>query len=172
MTQDITPPQAKKVPKVLSAHNDKRVDDYFWLNQREDKDVLDYLTAENTYYESKTKHTEQFREELFLEMKSRIKEDDTSVPYKYNGYWYITKYETGKDYPIYTRKKEALEAEEELLFDCNIMAEGHEYFRLVGLSISPDNKHVSYGVDITGRRQYTLYVKNLETSRKTTEQNE
>mgnify|MGYP003671800509 CR=1 FL=1 len=96
-------------------------------------------------------------------MKARIKEDDTSVPYKYNGYWYITKFIKGMDYPIYTRKKDTLENPEELLFDCNKMAEGESYFKLAGLSISPDNTLVSYGIDITGRRNYTIHIKNLKT---------
>lgn len=155
---------AKKDPKTLIIHNDTRIDNYFWLNKREDQDVLDYLNAENNYYEEDTKHTKPFQENLFEEMKGRIKEDDSSVPYKYNGYWYITKFETGKDYPIYTRKKETLDAEDELLFDCNEMAKGHNYFRLVGISVSPDNTLISYGLDITGRRQYTLHIKNLKTN--------
>ena len=98
-------------------------------------------------------------------MKSRIKEDDSSVPYKYNGYWYITKFEKGKDYPIYIRKKESLTASEELLFDCNEMAKGHSYFRLVGLNISPNNHMISYGIDTTGRRQYKLQIKDLKTDK-------
>ena len=126
-------------------------------------EVIDYLNKENDYYHAHTAHTKEFQTSLFEEMKSRIKEDDSSVPYKYNGYWYITKYETGKDYPIYTRKKETLEAEEELLFDCNEMAKGHSYFRLVGLNINPNNDLVSYGIDTTGRRQYTLHIKDLKT---------
>ncbi len=162
---DIKPPIAKKEPKTLEIHNDIRVDNYFWLNQREDEQVLEYLNAENAYYKDKTQHTKQFRADLFEEMKSRIKEDDTSVPYKYNGYWYITKFEKGKDYPIYTRKKDSLDNEEELLFDCNIMAKDHEYFNLVGISISPDNQKVSYGIDLSGRRQYTLYIKDLNTNK-------
>ena len=93
-----------------------------------------------------------------------IRDSDASVPYKYNGYWYIVRYEKGKDYPIYTRKKESLEAEEELLFDCNLMAEGHAYFRLVGLSVSPDNTMIAFGVDTIGRRQYKLQIKSLVTS--------
>ena len=93
-----------------------------------------------------------FAPSLFEELKARIKEDDQSVPYKYNGYWYIVKYETGKDYPIYVRKKGSLDNPEELLFDCNQMAEGHEYFKLVGLSVSPDNSMIAFGVDIVGRR--------------------
>ncbi|WP_053992476.1 oligopeptidase B [Mangrovimonas sp. TPBH4] len=164
MTQvTVQPPIAKRIPKELKIHGDVRVDDYFWLNQREDQEVLDYLNAENDYCDEMTAHTKEFQEQLFEEMKGRIKEDDQSVPYKYNGYWYIVKYETGKDYPIYIRKKETLEAEEELLFDCNEMAKGHDYFRLVGLSVSPDNSLISFGVDTVGRRNYTLNVKNLVT---------
>ena len=160
----VQPPIAKKIPKKLTIHGDVRIDDYFWLNQKEDQEVLDYLNAENTYFEQMTVHTKTFEANLFEEMKSRIKEDDESVPYKYNGYWYIVRYETGKDYPIYTRKKETLDAEEELLFDCNEMAKGHDYFNLVGLSVSPDNTMISFGVDTVGRRQYTIGVKNLLTN--------
>lgn len=163
VSKDLQPPIAKKIPKELSIHEDTRIDNYYWLNQRTDEEVIAYLEAENAYYQAKTEHLKTFTEDLFKEMKSRIKEDDSSVPYKYNGYWYIAKYQKGKDYPIYTRKKESLDAEEELLFDCNTMAEGHEYFNLTGLNISPDNKMVSFGVDTIGRRQYTLYIKNLET---------
>jgi len=158
---EVQPPVAKKMPHKLMVHGDTRIDDYFWLNQREDQNVLDYLNAENDYFEQMTAHTKTFEANLFEEMKSRIKEDDESVPYKYNGYWYIVRYETGKDYPIYTRKKDSLDAAEELLFDCNIMAKDYDYFKLVGLSISPDNTMVSFGVDTVGRRQYSIQVKNL-----------
>ncbi|RIA09859.1 oligopeptidase B [Flavobacteriaceae bacterium MAR_2010_72] len=158
---NLEPPIAKKVPKELTTHGDIRMDDYFWLNQREDQEVLDYLNAENDYFDQMTAHTKDFEKTLFKEMKSRIKEDDESVPYKYNGYWYIVKYEKGKDYPIYSRRKDTLEGDEQLLFDCNEMAKGHDYFRLVGISISPDNTKVSFGVDTIGRRQYTIQIKNL-----------
>jgi oligopeptidase B len=157
----VQPPIAKKIPKKLIIHGDERIDDYFWLNQREDPMVIDYLNAENAYFEHMTAHTKTFEANLFEEMKSRIKEDDESVPYKYNGYWYIVKYETGKDYPIYTRKKETLDAVEELLFDCNQMAKGYDYFKLAGLSVSPDNSMISFGVDTVGRRQYSIQIKNL-----------
>jgi oligopeptidase B len=156
-------PIARQIPKELEIHNDTRIDNYFWLNQREDQNVLDYLHAENDFYNQETAHTKDFEVSLFEEMKSRIKEDDSSVPYKYNGYWYIVRYEKGKDYPVYTRKKETLEAKEELLFDCNLMAEGHGYFRLVGLSVSPDNTMIAFGMDTVGRRQYTLQIKSLIT---------
>ena len=157
------PPIAKKIPHQLEAHNDKRIDNYFWMKDREHPEVIDYLNAENDYCEAQMAHTKRFQQDLFEEMKARIKEDDSSVPYKYNGYWYITKFEKGKDYPIYTRKKGSLDNPEELLFDCNKMAEGESYFKLAGISVSPDNKLVSYGIDTTGRRNYTIYIKNLET---------
>ncbi|GFR89896.1 oligopeptidase B, partial [Elysia marginata] len=96
-------------------------------------------------------------------MKARIKEETQSVPYKKNGYWYITKYKKTKEYPIYTRRKESLEAEEEILFDCNQMAKGNSFFDLSGISISPDNSKVAYGVDTVGRRLYTTYIKDLKT---------
>lgn len=157
------PPKANKIETKITVHGDTRIDHYFWLNKRDDKDVLDYINAENNYYEEETKHLADFREQLFLEMKGRIKEDDSSVPYKYNGYWYIVRYEVNKDYPIYTRKKETLEAEEEILFDCNDMAEGHTYFKMVGLSVSPDNTKIAFGLDTVGRRQYEIRVKDLIT---------
>ena len=162
---DIQVPKADKVEKHLEIHGDVRVDNYYWLKERENEEVIDYLERENDYYDKMTAHTKDFQEDLFEEMKSRIKEDDESVPYKYNGYYYITRYETGKDYPIYTRKKDSLDAEEEILFNVNEMAEGHTYYSLAGLSVSPDNKLVSFGVDTVSRRNYTLYVKNLETGK-------
>nr|WP_322624419.1 S9 family peptidase [uncultured Flavobacterium sp.] len=164
MTEKIIPPVAAIKPETLEKHGDVRIDNYYWLNQREDQEVLDYLNAENDYYQKLTAHTKPFQDALFEEMKSRIKEDDSSVPYKYNGYWYITRYEKGKDYPIYARRKETMDAPEQILFDCNEMAVGHSYFNLSGLSISEDNKWASFGVDTVSRRQYTIQVKNLETN--------
>ncbi len=159
----IEPPIADKKPTNLEKHDDVRVDNYFWLNERENPEVIDYLERENDFNDKMTAHTKDFQASLFEEMKGRIKEDDASVPYKLNGYWYITRYEKGKDYPIYSRKKETLEAEEEILFDCNKEAEGHSYYRMVGLSISPDNTHIAFGVDTISRRKYTIRIKNLVT---------
>ncbi|MBC3846604.1 S9 family peptidase [Winogradskyella echinorum] len=161
---DIIPPVAKKIPHQIEKHGDVRVDNYFWMKDREHPEVIGYLNSENEYCDAKMAHTKDLQKDLFEEMKARIKEDDSSVPYKYNGYWYITKFEKGKDYPIYTRKKDTLDNPEELLFDCNEMAEGESFFKLAGISISPDNKLVSYGIDTTGRRNYTIHVKNLETN--------
>ncbi|WP_413614420.1 S9 family peptidase [Flavobacterium sp. N2820] len=163
MSDKVHPPVAKIVPKTLEKHGDKRIDNYYWLNERENPEVIDYLNKENEYYQKSTAHTKQLQDDLFLEMKGRIKEDDSSVPYFYNGYYYITRYETGKDYPIYSRKKGSLEAKEEILFDCNEMAKGHSYFNLGGLNISEDNKWAAFGVDLVSRRQYTIQIKNLET---------
>lgn len=165
MKKNLTPPIAKQIPKELTTHNDVRLDNYFWLNDRENPVVIDYLEQENAYCDGMMKHTEQFQKDLFEEMKSRIKEDDESVPYKYNGYWYIVKFETGKNYPVYIRRKETLGAPDELLFDCNKMAEGHSYFKLTGISISPDNSKVSFALDTVGRRQYTIHIKDLKTGK-------
>ncbi|MBB1194553.1 oligopeptidase B [Flavobacterium sp. SOK18b] len=163
MSENIKAPLAKIIPTVLEKHGDTRVDNYFWLNKRENPEVIDYLNHENSYYEAMTADTKGFQKELYEEMKSRIKEDDESVPYLYNGYYYITRFETGKDYPIYSRKKGSLTAAEEILFNCNDLAKGHSYFQLGGLSVSPDNKFASFGVDIVGRRIYAIQIKNLET---------
>jgi oligopeptidase B len=163
MQNDISAPQAKVIPKSLKKHKEVRIDNYFWLNNRENPEVIDYLNQENAYYESMTSHTKGFQESLYEEMKGRIKEDDSSVPYFYNGYYYITRFETGQDYPIFSRKKGSLSADEEILFNCNEMAVGHAYFKLGGLSISPDNKFASFGLDLVGRRIYTIQFKNLET---------
>ncbi|WP_299381442.1 S9 family peptidase [uncultured Lacinutrix sp.] len=162
-TVTVNAPVAKKIKKSLEKHNDIRIDNYFWMNDREDKNVIDHLNAENSYTKSVLKHTESFQKDLFEEMKGRIKEDDTSVPYKLNGYWYVTKFEKGKDYPIYTRRKENIDAAEEIIFDCNEMAKEHAYFKLGGISISPDNKMASFAVDTVSRRQYTLQIKDLTT---------
>ena len=159
----INSPIAQKIPKNLEIHNDSRIDNYYWLNDRENEEVIDYLERENDYYGKMTAHTKDFQADLFEEMKSRIKEDDQSVPYKLRGYYYITRYEKGKDYPIYTRKKESLEAAEEILLDVNEMAAGHSYYNLNGLNISENNKLISFGVDTVSRRKYTIYVKDLET---------
>ena len=156
-------PIAKKVPQELTIHNDVRIDNYYWLNDKNNPEVIDYLNAENAYTKQMTGHTQEFQKSLFEEMKGRIKEDDSSVPYKLNGYWYLTKYEAGRDYPIYVRKKKTLEAEEELLFDCNDMAKGLSYFNLGAISISPDNTLAAFSTDTVSRRQYTIQIKNLIT---------
>jgi oligopeptidase B len=171
---DANYPVADKQPTKLEKHGDVRIDNYFWmrltdaqknaiLKDEQTQKVVAYLEAENTYYANVTAYTKKFQEDLFQEMKGRIKEDDSSVPYKDNGYYYITRYEIGSQYPIYSRKKETLEAKEEILFDVNIEAKDYDYFQLGGLNISPDNKMAVYATDTVSRRQYFLRIKNLET---------
>jgi oligopeptidase B len=160
MSKKNQPPVAKIIPKTLEKFGDERIDNYFWLNDRENPEVIDYLKKENVYYKKMTAHTKAFQK-----MKARIKEDDESVPYLYNGYYYITRFETGKNYPIYSRKKENLSAKEEILFDCNKLARGKSYFQLGGLSISPDNKLAVFSTDVIGRRIYDIQVKDLETGK-------
>ncbi|MCA0932293.1 S9 family peptidase [Lutimonas saemankumensis] len=161
----LKPPVAERIPKKMEIHGDVRIDDYYWLNERENKKVIDYLNAENDYYDSVTGHTKKFQEDLFEEMKSRIKEDDESVPYKKNGYFYITRYEKGSQYPVYTRKKENLEAKEEIIVDVNELAKGHEYYALTSLNVNRANNVAAFGVDTISRRQYDIMFKNLENGR-------
>ncbi|AUC22726.1 oligopeptidase B [Polaribacter sejongensis] len=171
---DAKTPVAEKQPTKLEKHGDVRIDNYFWMRLSDeqknaiDKDtqtekVVNYLEEENTYYNEVTAYTKPFQEELFEEMKGRIKEDDSSVPYKDNGYYYITRYEIGNQYPIYSRKKENLEADEEVLFNVNEMAKDFDYYQLGGLNISSDNKLAVFATDTVSRRQYFLRIKNLET---------
>ena len=163
MSEQLRPPLAKIIPTTLEKFDDVRTDNYFWLNDRENQEVIDYLNKENQYYQEMTAHTKAFQKELFEEMKARIKEDDQSVPYLYNGYYYITRFEMGSDYPIYSRKKGSLSANEEIMFNCNELAKGHKYFQLGGLSVSSDNQFVAFALDTVGRRIYTVQIKNLIT---------
>lgn len=160
---EMLPPSAEKKPHKLEIHDDVRIDNYYWFNERENPDVISYLESENEYTKKMMAHTENFQAALFEEMKGRIKEDDSTVPYKLNGYWYQTRFEEGKDYPIYVRKKESLDAPEEIMFDCNEMAEGLSYFNLGSISISPDNTMACFSVDTVSRRKYVLRIKNLIT---------
>lgn len=164
MSNTIKAPIAAKKPHVLEKFKDVRIDDYFWLNDRENPEVIEYLNQENDYYQQMTVSTKSLQEALFLEMKARIKEDDQSVPYFYNGYFYCTRFETGQNYPIYSRRKELVTAKEEILFDCNQLAEGKAYFNLGGFSISPNNNLAIFSFDTTGRRIYTMQIKDLETN--------
>ena len=158
----IKPPKAEKISKRLTKHSETRIDNYYWLNQRDNDKVIEYLNNENNYCKNKLKPTEKIQKQLFEEMKSRIKKDDSSVPYLYNNYWYIKKFVKGKDYPIYTRKYKSLENREEILIDVNKLAEGHSFYNLGGLSISPDNKKLAYSADTISRRLYTIYFLNIE----------
>ena len=160
--KELIEPKAKKIEKILSIHGDDRIDEYYWLNQRGDEDVIDYLNEENDYRNEFMKDYKPLEDEIFQEIKSRIKEDDSSVPYFDNGYYYYTRYEKDKQYPIYCRKKESLEGIEEILIDANLMSKGYDYFRVGTIEISPDNKTMAYSVDTISRRIYTIYFMDLD----------
>lgn len=171
---DVKPPVCEKKSKELIAHDNTRIDEYYWLNDYFKKGpdsakVVDYLKAENAYLEAMMGGLKPFQESLYNEMKARIKEKDESVPYFKNGYFYYTRMEKGKEYNIFCRKKGRMHAKEEVLLDMNKMAKGHPYFSATGFDISPDNHLLAYGVDIVSRRQYTIYVKNLVTGKTTLE---
>ena len=160
--KEITPPNLKKVPKSLIKFNDERIDNYYWLRERENPCVIEYLNSENDYYKKMTLHTKDFQDKLFHEIKNKIKQEDQSVPYFLNGYWYVTKYKENLDYPIYFRYKDSLKSKEEILFDCNKLAQSHDYFNLSNFKVSPNNKIVAFSVDTVSRRLYTIKFKNLD----------
>ena len=156
-------PQAKKIQKILETNGDQRVDDYFWMNERENPEVISYLEEENKYCDFVMKDTEDFQQELFEEMKARYNQDDESLPYFFNDYWYIVRFESGKEHPLFTRKITTLESPEELLLDVNILAEGQTFFEVGSVSVSQNNKLMSFSSDNMGRRIYNINFKNLET---------
>lgn len=159
----IEEPEVQQIPETLSIHGDTRIDPYYWLNQRENPEVIDYLKAENQYLDTMMAHTEELQDNLFEEIVGRIKKDESSAPYWDNGYYYYIRYEEGKEHPIYARKKGSLESEEEIMLNVNEMAEGHDYYQVTGVNVSPDNKWLAFGVDTLSRRIYTIHIKKLET---------
>ena len=161
--QSTTPPDLPKIPHTTVVHGDTLQDPYFWLNQRENPQVLDYLRAENAYAESGMAHTKDLQNKLFEEMKSRIPEDDRNVPYFSKGYWYYSRVQKGQDYALYCRRKGSMDASEEIMLDANRYAEGHGFFNVTGLKVSPDNRYLLFFMDTVGRRQYTLCIKDLTT---------
>ena len=161
--EEIKPPVVKIIPKELTAHQHTRIDNYYWLNQRDNPEVIAYLEAENTYKEAVMIHTGDFQEKLFDEIVGRIKKTDMSVPYKDQGYYQYTRYEEGGEYPIYCRKKGSLDAEEEVVLNVDEMAKGHDYYSVAGYSTSSSNNLIAYGVDTVSRRLYTLYFMDLTT---------
>ncbi|WP_285269568.1 S9 family peptidase [Kaistella rhinocerotis] len=156
-------PKAKKIDKILTTHGHERNDPYYWLNERENAEVIKYLEEENAYCDYQMRDTEDLQELLFEEMKARYKEDDQSLPYFFNEYWYIVRYEIGKEYPIFSRKFQTLDNEEEILLDVNVLANGQQYMEVASLAVSPNNRLMSYSFDDLGRRIYTICFKNLET---------
>ncbi len=162
-TSSNVPPIAPKRPEILSAHGDQRVDDYYWLRDRANPAVLAYLEAENAYTKAMMSHTESLQTALYNEMLGRIQETDLSVPYRKGDFYYYSRTETGKAYPIYCRKQGSLESPEEILLDQNELAEGHDFLELGVLAVSPNHQVLAYSIDTTGAERYTLRFLNLET---------
>src|SRR5919199_1680772 len=168
--QSITPqssaaPKAAIKPKELVMHGDKRIDNYYYLNERENPEVINYLKAENAYLDQVLAPVKGLQEKLFEEMKGRIKQQDESVPYKEGNYYYYVRYITGGEYPIYCRKKGSLEGPEEVLFDGNALAKEHNYYELGGYEVSDNEELAIFCEDTVSRRLFTLRVKNLKTGK-------
>ena len=168
------PPDIKKIPYEMESHGHKRTDDYYWMRLTDEQksaekyddqtqDVVDYINKETDYLNNSLKHTKKLQNTLYDEMVGRIKKDDQSVPYLDNEYYYYSRYEKKKEYPIYCRKYKSLDNDEEIILDVNKLAEGYEYFAVGGMAVSPNNKWLSYGVDTLSRRFYNIYFKNLLT---------
>lgn len=171
---DTPTPKAEMVKKEMTIHGDTRTDNYFWMRLSDEQKnaetpdastqkVIDYLNSENDYLKTVMSHTDEFQEQLFEEIKGRIKQTDMSVPYKKDGYYYITRYEEGKEYPIHSRKKGSLDAAEDIMLNVNELAKDYNYYAVGGRSVSPDNTMLAYGQDTLSRRIYTVKFKNLET---------
>ncbi|MBQ4206663.1 MAG: S9 family peptidase [Bacteroidales bacterium] len=170
-------PSLKKIPHEMTIHGHTRVDNYYWLNQRENPEVLEYLKAENAYQEAMMKHTEPLQNQLFKEITGRIKQDDMSVPVKHKGYWYYSRYEEGMEYPLYCRKPDVgthsmrpcdvikSSASEEILLNGYEMSKGYTFFDVGGYSISPDNSLIAYSIDTVSRRQYQIFIKEIATGK-------
>ena len=168
------PPDIKKIPYEMESHGHKRIDDYYWMRLTDEQksaekyddqtqDVVNYISKETDYLNNSLKHTKKLQNTLYDEMVGRIKKDDQSVPYLDNEYYYYSRYEKKKEYPIYCRKYKSLDNDEEIILDVNKLAEGYEYFAVGGMAVSPNNKWLSYGVDTLSRRFYNIYFKNLLT---------
>ena len=153
----------KKIPTKLEKHGHGRVDNYYWLRERDNPEVIKYLNEENEYAAKETAHTRTFEEKLFEEIRGRFKQTDMSVPYRRDDYFYYTRYEEGKEYPIYARKRGSLDQPEEIMLDANVLAEGHEFFSIGGWAVSSTQDFLAYAVDTQGRRIFTAYLKNLTT---------
>ena len=157
------PPTARKQPRVDVVHGERREDDYFWMREKSNPEVASYLEAENAYADAVMKPTEAFQQTLYGEMLGRIQETDVNVPYRQGAYFYYSRTEQGKQYPILCRKLESLEAPEQVTLDVNLLAEGHSFMALGAYAVSDDGNLLAYSTDSTGFRQYDLFIKDLRT---------
>jgi oligopeptidase B len=160
---DLNPPVAAVRPHPVASPHGDRTDPYYWLrdDERTNPEVLAYLAAENAYREQCMRAGKPFENALYEEIVSRLKQDDSSVPYRLHGYWYNTRFEPGKEHPIFARRQGSLEAPEDVLLDANVLAVGHDYYQIGALEVSPDSAWLAFCEDTVGRRQYTLRFKNL-----------
>ena len=147
----------------MVVHDDIRIDNYYWLNDRDNPDVISYLKQENDYTKTILQHTEALQNELYSEIVGRIKKTDMSVPFKRKGYYYSSRFEEGKEYPIYSRKKGSLDAKEEIILDVNVLAKDYDYYAINGNNVSPNNSLLAFGEDTISRRIYNIRFKNIET---------
>ena len=160
-----TPPRAPRRQKILSLHGDERSDDWYWLRERDDPETTSYLEAENAYTDAMTAHTDELQAQLYEEMRGRIQETDESAPVLHGGYWYLHRTVEGLQYPIHCRRRGSSDGPEEVLLDENEAAEGHDYFRLGVLTISPDHSVLAYSSDTTGAERYTLRFRDPASGR-------
>jgi oligopeptidase B len=159
----ISAPRARVEPRIDTMHGDTRVDNYFWLRDRNDPEVIAYLEAENSYTTAVMRHTEALQEQLYHEMRGRIKETDLSVPERMDGYFYYSRTESGRQYPILCRKLGSQDAQEEILLDQNQLATEQTYFRVGASAVSPDHQLLAYSVDTSGAEEFTVHIKDLRT---------
>src|SRR5688572_32616923 len=165
-TAEPVPPVAARKPyEVKAPHGAARQDEYYWLrdDKRENPEMLAYLRAENAYTDHVLRPLERLEAELYDELVGRVKQDDASVPYLEDGYWYYTRYETGKEYPIHARREGTMDAPEQVMFDVNTMAAGKNFFQLGDWEVSPNDRLAAFATDDVGRRQYVVQVKDLAT---------
>ncbi|MDB5198279.1 MAG: protease 2 [Chitinophagaceae bacterium] len=163
--QTVSAPVSKKGAKIYTEHGHQRVDDYFWMNNAADSNVINHLKEENAYVEGYMKHTETVQKKIYDELIARIPGRDESLPTKRNGYWYYTRFEVGKQYPYYVRKKSPLSGKEEILLDAPAMAKGHQIYLIRGYNVSPANNYLAYAIDTLGDRRSSIYFKNIATGK-------
>ncbi|HBP87873.1 MAG TPA: oligopeptidase B, partial [Nitrospiraceae bacterium] len=158
-----TPPRAKRVPHRLERHGHVRTDEYYWLRDRENPEVLAYLQAENEYAATLGSHTRELEQTIFEEIKGRIQPTDLSVPFRMGDFWYYIRYEKGKEYALYCRKEKSLTSPETIMIDGNELAQGHDYFSVGNWTVSSGQNILAFAIDTRGRRMYTIGFKNLDT---------
>ena len=159
-SQTFQPPVTVKGTKVFTEHGNKRTDDYYWLSNPSDSNVINHLKQENLYVENYMKHTEELQKKIYDEIVARIPGRDESLPVKRNGFWYYSRFEEGKQYPYYSRKKETTTAGEEIILDVPALAKNHQIYIVRGWGVSTDNQQLAYGIDTAGDRRSVLYFKN------------